>query len=235
MSVATAASPKPDALAPIEVSIDTSTLEPEPGERLEQALDDEITAALREQGLEVVSRSEQTRLEARVEMLDVELREYAISLELVLEGKREVLIKALACAACSEALVIKQTLALLPAAVRRIEAQPVSGLDPEAPQPPGRRLGAMGIAGIASLSGGIGGVIAGAVLVQHSPKFSTSRQGGQAQGAALVSVGVTGVLLGVTALAIDLTVLNRERRGRGVNVHIDASPTSAALWVTGSF
>jgi hypothetical protein len=220
----------------IEVSIDTSTLEPASGERLEHALDDEVTALLREQGLEVVRRSAEGRLEARIEMVDAERREYAISLELVLEGRRETLINALACTACSEATVIKQTLALVPAAIRRIEAQqPAPAAESGPSAPPGRRLGALGIAGIATLSGGMGSVIAGSILVEQSPTVETSRQVGQAQGAALVSVGVTAVLLGVTALAVDLTVLDRRRRERRLDVSIDATPTSAGLWLSGRF
>jgi hypothetical protein len=239
MSAPAAASRNPDAPPQIEVAIDTSTLDPEMRVRLRHALDDELTAALREQGIEVVNRSAELRLEARVELVDLDLREYAISIELVLAGKREVLINALTCAPCSEALVIKQTVALLPAAARRIEAATESPSAPaDAPQSSpesGRRLGPAGITGVATLSGGLGSVIAGAILVDNAPTTETSRQTGQAQGAALVGVGVAAALLGVTAVALDLSVWNRQRRERRVNLHIDASSTSAAMWLTGRF
>ncbi|KIG18247.1 hypothetical protein DB30_01356 [Enhygromyxa salina] len=220
----------------MEVSVDTSALEHDLGKRLGDALDDELAAALRQQGLEVVRRSGDARIEARVELLDYELREYAITLELVLHGEREVLIKGLVCAGCAEAMVIRQTLAVLPVAVQRIELQtrPESESRPQ-PASPARRLGALGITGIAGMSGGIGGVIAGSVLVARSPTIETSKQSGQAQGAALVGVGVAAALLGVTALAFDLTVFDRQRRERNVFIQVDATPTSAGVWLSGRF
>lgn len=235
VSVVHAAPAAAEARPRIEVSVDTSTLEPQSGERLQQALDDGVTAALREQGLEVVSRSDERRVEVRIEMLDAESREYAISLDIVLAGEREELIKSLECRPCSEASVIKQTVALVPAAARRIEAQ--RGPDSrEAPTSESvQRLGPMGIVGISTMVGGLGSVVAGAILVENAPKLETSRQSGQAQGAALVSAGVTAALLGMTGLALDLTVFDRKRRGRNVNLEFEVSPTSAGLWVSGRF
>ncbi|WP_181198060.1 hypothetical protein [Enhygromyxa salina] len=219
---------------------------PEAQARVQQQLEDKIIAGLRLEGIRVVSQHGDGILEARIDMTNVDLREYTIGLDLVLDGEREALIHELKCRPCSEAGVVQQTVALLPAAARRLEAvrvvpEPVvEAKEPERAGSEENELGPLGITGAATVGGGVLTIVAGGVLMGTTPlgdPTNVDYVDVRGPGTALLAVGTAATLLGATALVLDLVVLARRRgeRDKRVDVTPSFSATGAGLRLSGRF
>lgn len=230
--------------------VDVGGLEELLAQRLGSALDERLRDALREDGVAVVDDGVDTTIEVRVEMPNVELRTYLISVAAIVDERREVVADAVPCEACTEAQVVETALGQLDEAVARVPAPVVEVLPAVVIEPVvvkrrdwDRRLdlGPVGFAGAASIVGGVATVGAG-VLVwtirPGEPKHVGESTLGNSRsvGLPLMIGGGTAVLLGVVAVVVDTQVLGpRRRRVAGVDVSVDVSPTSAGLWMTGSF
>lgn len=220
----------------VDLAIDTSSLEPGSAQRLQRALADEVEAALRVAKDELVEGGADARIELSLKMPDVETREYAIRLDVAHEDARATLVEDLRCPVCSEQQVVDQALALIPAALRWLEQRNTEApLPPPLPPPEPKRLGALGIVGVAALSGGVATLISGGALIQEAPVAETTFNRARDQGTALIGVGGGALLVGVTTLLVDLTLMHRLRRQRRLELGLELSPTRAGLQLSGKF
>jgi hypothetical protein len=221
--------------------------------RLGVALDEQLRGALREEGVAVVEDGVGSTIEVRVEMLDVELRSYAISVAVIVDEQREVVAEGVSCMACSEARVVEVALEQLGGAVTRLPAVEVEVVPEVAaevvPEVVADRrdrwrldLGPVGFAGAVSIMGGLATAGAGGLVfslenkVEPDATYRFSADTVRSMGVPLVIAGGAAALLGVVAVVVDTQVLGpRRRRLAGVDVSVDVSPTRAGLWMKGRF
>ncbi|WP_181234053.1 hypothetical protein, partial [Enhygromyxa salina] len=104
---------------------------------------------------------------------------------------------------------------------------------PHHDHPPTLRLGPLGLTGVATLVGGAATIGAGALLISL-PKLNYDIDPRRVGAALLIGGGVT-TALGIAALAVDATVLERKRQRRRVHVSLDLSTTQAAVAMSGRF
>jgi hypothetical protein len=239
-AVARASTPQA-ALADVELLVDTSSLEVSLGERLQVALEQQLAQALRSDGFEVVRGGALVTVEVRLTMRDVDLREYVISLEVIADGVREVIVEAEPCLACSEQKVVERIVELLPEVGNwRPEPEPpapcVAAASEPTPEPGGRRrlgIGRLGFTGAVSFSAGLATIGAGA-LMMSLPELDWDVDPRTA-GVGILVVGTAATALGATMLVVDVALLEGRHRKLSMSVSPNLSPTNGGVLVVGRF
>jgi hypothetical protein len=246
--------PPPPEQTHVDLVIDTSEVPATIASRLDARLYDRLEDNLREHGFVVIEGNVDATIEVQVALVDVELRIYEISVNLLRDGAREVVIDAHECPACTEGGVVEETVELLPSVTSLLpppepELAPAlhdteSEIDPEAKPSdvaaaPGRKrgLGPLGIVGaVVSGAGAAAAASGGLMLELLSPDDYYSERPTQREVAfGLIVGGGTAVLLGVSALVVDLEVLQRKQEERGLDVSLGMVPSGGGLFVRGRF
>ncbi|KIG18240.1 hypothetical protein DB30_01349 [Enhygromyxa salina] len=246
---ARAAAPPEQLDKQVALVVDVGALEVALGERLAGALDVQLREGLQQAGAVVVDDFLDAMIAVRIEMPNAELRLYAITVEVVVDGEREVVVDAEPCETCSEAQVVELAVGKLEAALGRVpapEVVPEPEVVPVEPEEPRRRrgldLGPLGIAGMSGAIVGAAASIGAGVLVlsllpsQGEVSSETIDWTYLRVGGPVVIVGGVGALLGVAAVVLDTQVLRARRKGRAdVHVSADVSASHAGFWITGRF
>ncbi|PRQ02359.1 hypothetical protein ENSA5_23760 [Enhygromyxa salina] len=241
---------------PVTLAVDVGILDVPVAGRIGRALSDQMPKVLRRKGLSIVTEDEVALLELRVDLPDPDLREYLISVKITMNEAQagESLADWRTCLACTELGVVDETLALVSSLVSRLPEPepesklappPILELEPEpspAPAQRGRRrglkLGPLGLTSVAAIVGGLASAGAGGLLIDlgtdDTSLYSHHGLDPRLVGMSLVGGGAGVAVLGAVCLVVDVEVLER-RRQRRFDLSIEVSPSSAGLWMTGSF
>ncbi|WP_146157807.1 hypothetical protein [Enhygromyxa salina] len=225
----------------MELLIDTSELEPTLGERLSAALELLLPDALREHGLEVVRGGAAVTVEVRLTMPDVGLHEYVISIDVLTDGAREVVVDAKRCLACSEQKVVDRVIEQLPTVAdwrpKSEPRTPCVKADSRATVVPVTRrplrLGGLGLTGAVSLSAGAA-TIGGGVLMMSMPNLGWNVDP-RPVGMGLVVGGSAVAAVAVAMVAVDVVLLAGRKRKPSMSVLPSLSPTNGGVLVVGRF
>jgi hypothetical protein len=227
----------------VELRIDTAELEPTLGERLHLALDLQLSDALRERGFEIVAADAMVIFEVRLAMNDVDLHEFAIGVDLIIDGKREVVVDGGRCVTCREQRVVDRIVELVPAVAQRLaepEPEPpapcvVPALEPVVePMPDVRlRLGRLGLTGAVTLAAGVATIGAGG-LMMSMPEFPYTRDPRDV-GVGILVGGTAAAAVGATLVLVDVVVLEPRGRRMIVRVSPNLSPMNGGVVVSGRF
>ncbi|KIG12428.1 hypothetical protein DB30_01503 [Enhygromyxa salina] len=221
--------------------VDTSDLEVTLGDRLAVALERDLPSALREAGFEVVRGGAAVTFEVRLAMSDVDLREYAISVDALADGGREVLVDARRCLACSEQQVVARVIELVAGiASWEPEPEPPTPCMEEAPRsaatPTPRRtlgVGRLGFAGGVSFSAGLA-TVGGGVLMMTMPDLDWDVDP-RTVGMGIVVAGTGAAAVGLTIFVVDAVLLEGRRRKVSLSVLPSLSPMNGGVLVVGRF
>ncbi|WP_219908053.1 hypothetical protein, partial [Enhygromyxa salina] len=145
----------------VRLVVDVGALEVVLAQRLSVALDEQLRDGLREEGVVVVDDAMESMIAVRVEMPNVELRDYVVTVEVIVNGESELVADAEPCDTCTETQVVELALAKLPDALTRVP-DPVVVVPPPEPEvvvdQMGPRvrldLGPVGFAGMGAIVGG---------------------------------------------------------------------------------
>lgn len=238
------AAPAPDVEQPVvRLVVDTGSLEESLAVRLHATLEEQLTKGLLDDGFAVVEDGAAAMIVAYVEMPDVALRKYMIGVDVIVDDKREVVAAAVECEACSERQVVEKAVGLMPVAAQRLsEREPPAPAVEQAAAPvivddPRRlKLGPIGLSGAVTVAGGVTLIAAGAVLARL-PKTDVADidPNPRVIGASVLVVGGVAAALGIVAVVVDVTVLERRRRARRLEVSADLSATRAGFSLSGRF
>ena len=222
----------------VAVELVSETLAKDDQNKIATTLDERLTALADAHGmvrvsLETVSRDEidlYVRLEVTQPDPSVEVfLVQAVALHRGDVARRE---DVRSCVQCTASELVEDGLKIIPVVLEDIEARRADAAAeevPPAPEPPppetrdvapSRALGPVGITGISASALGLGGAIAGAILLGRGrveepvPGAMIEFVDYRPPGRALLGVGLGLMVVGEVLLAVDLSVLARKRRAR---------------------
>lgn len=254
-----AAPPAATAERPLRVEVDVSALAKADAPHIERFTLERMAPLLRERSYTRTEDAEDA-IAIRVDYIDAKDLEYAIYVDVYDDGK---LIKPgidwFVCKFCPQTMLADTVAKNLPAAfdlLEQAEAAAVAAATPADPspetntepsdateQPPARvrPIGWLGITGAVVAGGGLATTIAGAVrlaqgeVTEPSDMAETVVTDYRPQGVALVGIGATAVVVGTTALVVDLVLRKKKRQRQGVTFAPSLSPRSAAVTMSVRF
>lgn len=249
------------AAEPVAVDIETSNLDGE-GPTLEKQLGERVAGALSEEGMDVDSTTEHRRVRIRVHRNEV--FGYEVDVRIQIDGDVvQPGVAPFVCDPCRVLDLydrVEGTVPQVVAAIREHEAPPTAPIveanepNPVVPleEPIGpvthdvpRKasvIGPLGIAGAIVATAGLGGLIFGGLRLGQPDTVTRSptedqreiHEGVSTQGWTWFSIGVGGAVVGATMLAIDLTVLRRQRKRR-LSLGPDLRPGMGGVVLRGHF
>lgn len=236
----------------LRVEIDVSAIAEADRPHIERFTRERIGPLLQERSF-VESDSAEDSVSIRVDYLDKEDLEYAIYVDVFDDGQEvQPGIEWFVCKFCPQSMVADTIAEELPAALDLLEQAEVSKAAEEDPgaevdsgatgtptDEPVRPIGWLGITGAVVAGGGLATTIAGAVRLAQGeraePSMTSQRRvtDYRPQGLALLGVGTSALILGTTALVVDVVV--RKKKRDGVALGPAWLPHGAGISVSGRF
>lgn len=250
---ALAAGPASGGAQPLRVEIDVSAIAEADAPHIVRFTRDRIGPLLEERSfIEAVEADDAITI--RVDYVDAEDLEYAIYVDVYDDGEKvSPGIDWFMCKFCPQGMVADTIAEKLPAALDLLDQAEVServevGNEPPQAEPRDgdeladertRPIGWLGVTGALVGAGGLATTIAGAVRIGQGEVAESSQSSQQRvtdyrpQGLVLLGVGASALLLGSTALVVDL-VMRKKRRERAA-LGPTSLPHGAGLSVSGRF